>query len=462
MLNVAHVEAKPSSALQDPEESLPLSPVYSLAVHPEALWLLSGTEVGAINLQSVRHQEGKRITSLIKHTSAVSVMQLLSDQRSLLSGSWDKVILEWDLNTGQTKRSFMGSRSQISAIEVRPESSLPIPREPAEQVIPDGFSTNNADEVILRTDEGPKEEDDKAGEDVASPMGSLFGDNGDHNSLFGEDPGGGALFEENDEFSRAIANGIPTEDSQDAPQAETNGITSLADSSNPDQVQLNGALPDPPGPDSILGLDVLPNGSNLPHADDLPQPNSAVFSSLDQPTTPLPQSESTLLDAAIDGSLRLWDRRIPAPVAKISPPRNTPPWCMNLCWAPDGNTFYAGRRNGTVDEYSLHSSLSTPTRTLRFPGGSGAVTAVRPMPNSRHLVCASFDILRLYDLRWEEADKGRGRTVPFTIVPGHRTGVVSQLFLDRECRWMISTGGNRGWEGTSTEVLLGYEIGVGS
>jgi len=26
---------------------------------------------------------------------------------------------------------------------------------------------------------------------------------------------------------------------------------------------------------------------------------------------------------------------------------------------------------------------------------------------------------------------------------------------------MISTAGNRGWEGASTEVLLGYEIGVG-
>jgi len=25
---------------------------------------------------------------------------------------------------------------------------------------------------------------------------------------------------------------------------------------------------------------------------------------------------------------------------------------------------------------------------------------------------------------------------------------------------MISTSGNRGWEGNTTEVLLGYEIGV--
>lgn len=50
--------------------------------------------------------------------------------------------------------------------------------------------------------------------------------------------------------------------------------------------------------------------------------------------------------------------------------------------------------------------------------------------------------------------------MPFLIVPGHRTGVISQLYMDTACRYMISTGGNRGWEGANTEVLLGYEIGV--
>jgi transcriptional activator SPT8 len=68
---------------------------------------------------------------------------------------------------------------------------------------------------------------------------------------------------------------------------------------------------------------------------------------------------------------------------------------------------------------------------------------------------ASYDILRLYDLREQENNKS---AVPFLIVPGHRTGVISQLYIDPTCSFMISTGGNRGWEGNSTEVLLGYEI----
>ena len=100
------------------------------------------------------------------------------------------------------------------------------------------------------------------------------------------------------------------------------------------------------------------------------------------------------------------------------------------------------------------------------------MSALRGMPNGRHLLCASHDILRLYDLGSGESEDGLGGGgggvgggggtkggVPFLIVPGHRTGVVSQLYLDPKCEFLISTGGNRGWEGSSTEVLLGYEIG---
>lgn len=71
---------------------------------------------------------------------------------------------------------------------------------------------------------------------------------------------------------------------------------------------------------------------------------------------------------------------------------------------------------------------------------------------------ASHDILRLYDLKHEQ--NTRHSTVPFLIIPGHRTGTISQLYVDPACRFMISTSGNRGWEGNTTEVLLGYEIGV--
>lgn len=76
------------------------------------------------------------------------------------------------------------------------------------------------------------------------------------------------------------------------------------------------------------------------------------------------------------------------------------------------------------------------------------------------LQSASYDILRLYDLK--EQDSTRHSVVPFLIVPGHRTGVISQLYIDPTCSFLISAAGNRGWDGNTTEVLLGYEIGFGS
>ena len=76
------------------------------------------------------------------------------------------------------------------------------------------------------------------------------------------------------------------------------------------------------------------------------------------------------------------------------------------------------------------------------------------------MASSSFDILRLYDLKHDQSDKKQS-TVPFLIVPGPpRAGVVSTLYIDPTCRYMLSAAGNRGWEGTNTEVLIGYEIGA--
>ncbi|KUI69902.1 Transcription factor spt8 [Cytospora mali] len=341
-----------------------LSPVYSLAVHSEALWLLAGLESGGINLHSVRHDEGKTIHVLQEHKNAVSVLQLAPDEKSVLSGSWDKNIFDWDLNTGKTTRDFKGSGGQVSVIEPRPLSGAPIPPEAAEE---------------------------------------------------------------------------PTNNSTQPPQSTT----------QPDADQRPSTA----------------QGDTAPPTTDPPQPlqsPSLVFNSSHAPTQfdPTQMSDSTFLSASIDGTIRLWDRRMPQPLARIGTRPGVPPFCMGACWSPDGNTIYAGRRNGTVEEFSIHRATSAwaPERTLKFPQGSGAVSAVRAMANGRHLVCASYDILRLYDLKDNRAFKHGA--VPFLIIPGPpRAGVISQLYVDPTSRFMVTAAGTRGWDGSSTEVLIGYEIG---
>ncbi|CAO1601651.1 Transcription factor spt8 [Xanthoria calcicola] len=456
------------------EEGPYLSSVYSLAVQREGLWLLSGLENGGINLQSVRHDEGKQIACLRQHTSAISALNLAPDERSLLSGSWDKSVVDWDLNTGQVKRKFEGRAGQISALEIRPDSSLPVP-EVTGDILPHSstFTSNGADKPLpnghmsngLDHENETKQVDADALADAqGSPADSLFGD-----SLFGDNgdqedaaPSAGNFLDDDDnEFTRAIkkveseqdhidAEGdVEMPDSAQAAEPLVNGDSVIAQSST----NVGDGLSTRLGENASLAVNGLPHAEREETMADASGSNAAPTSSYAETT-----ADSTFLAASVDGSLRIWDKRRPDPIARI-PPRNVPPWCMNACWSPDGNFIYAGRRNGTVEEYSLHKGLREVERSFKLPSGSGPVSAVRAMPNGRHIICASYDILRLYDLEQQQTFKHS--TVPFLIVPGHRTGVVSQLYLDPTCRYMISTAGNRGWEGASTEVLLGYEIGVG-
>jgi len=122
-------------------------------------------------------------------------------------------------------------------------------------------------------------------------------------------------------------------------------------------------------------------------------PSAAVFAT-GQPSQTQQQhdlsqtSATTFLSSAIDGTIRIWDRRAPNPVARIGNRVGVPPWCMSACWSPDGNMIYAGRRNGTVEEFDVRKARRgwEPERVLKFPAGSGAVSAVKPMVNGRHLV----------------------------------------------------------------------------
>jgi len=386
---------------KSPNDEPGLSPVYSLAVQREALWLLSGLESGCINLQSVRHDEGKRIAYMSKHTSAVSVLTLAADEKSVLSGSWDKNVYDWDLNTGQPKRSFSGSGGQISAIQIRPASSLPVPEESGEVIIPNGtFSSNNADKPLANgiivngvsghTNGGSA---DAEGEDAqGSPADSLFG-GGD--SLFGDNDGAGAPSggnfggDEDDEFSRAMAIRIDEHDHEDA-HNDTNMTDDMPDApEDPEAVPPPVIQPleeVPKSPAAVNGvppnISTLTNG--LPHAED-PTEDSVFIKPEPSTQDAEATSDSTFVAASFDGSLLVWDRRAPNPVARI-PTRTGGPWCMDACWSPDGNYIYAGRRNNTVEEFSLHKGLRAAERTFKFPAGSGPVSALRAMPNGRHLI----------------------------------------------------------------------------
>ncbi|CEJ89587.1 Putative Transcription factor SPT8 [[Torrubiella] hemipterigena] len=528
-----------------------LSPVYSLAVESKALWLLSGLESGAINLQSVRHEEGKKICSLQQHTNAVSVLTMAPDERSVLSGSWDKSILDWDLDTGAVIRNFLGTAGQISSVELRPASGAPVPADADDQPMSTTMSTNNAapftngTSSVMSNGMHVEQEDIKfpapfATEAAAQPQPgaaspgneSLFGGS-DAGSLFGDTAGDAPFGADDDQFgegmgvmgdgdqeggmdhsadmtmadmdepkveapkeeaapaTEAVADATatteePPKTEPDAAAQPADGAATTAAAPADDAMDVDSApeplksepadSTQPTEPNTTQGsfttttqTETLP--PTEPATEDAPMTEEATEStsapilvvdgSPKPPHDPTQTSATTFLSSAMDGTIRIWDRRVPAAVARISPRTGVPPWCMSACWSPDGNMIYAGRRNSTVEEYDIRHAKRgwEPERTLKFPNGSGAVSAVQPMVNGRHLVCASHDILRLYDLKHDPS--GKGSTVPFLIVPGPpRAGVISTLYIDKSSRFMLSAAGTRGWNGTSTEVLIGYEINV--
>ena len=342
---------------------------------------------------------------MCKHDNAVSVMSLAKDQMSVLSGSWDKSIFDWDLNTGQTKREFGKSSGQISALEMRPASNVPIPQATLQPVQSSNtFSTNtdakgttDSTADLLHQSEGIQMPDG-----VGSPNDSLFGGN-DHDSLFGDNDGGGMSgmnFDDdaNDELAKALNEGLKEVGNSKAVEDLTfngeNMETTAAQSTKPDfNAQQPGFVLDPK-----QLQDTAPVTNGLPHAEDIGNdPRTEKANGYELPDK-FDISENTFLDASIDGVLRVWDRRRPNPVARMIPQRSVPPWCMHASWSPDGNSIYAGRRNGTVDVYDVHKGLRDPVRSLRFPTGSGPVSAVRAMPNNKHIiwyVLSPFPIQRL-------------------------------------------------------------------
>lgn len=339
-----------------------ISPVHALEVQSECLFLLSGLDNGGITLQGVRYMEGSigyYFKSKEGHNNVVNLLKLSGSEDRFLSGSWDKRLLEWDLQTGGIMNEYRGGTSEYSTIEWRPQ-----------------YSSVNINDVAtnLKSSSRQVQDDD-------DDMGSLFGDDEEQDSIMKADDG----------------------------TKEGNTSTNAATTS--EEI-------------SKTSLNVV-------------------------------YDESVFMTSGLNGSVHVWDRRTTnAPVLSLERGPKVPPWCQSACWSMDGDHIYVGRRNAVVEEFDLKNPIQ-PTNTLKLPGISGPVSCVKAMPNNKHVLCASKDNIRIYDTK---ADFSKGSTIPFLIVPGHHGGSISNIYVDPTCRFLISTSGNRGWQGNSTDTTFIYEI----
>ncbi|KAJ3340416.1 Transcription factor spt8 [Gonapodya sp. JEL0774] len=102
-----------------------ISPCFAIDVHSEAHYMLAGCASGAVNLYSVRHEEGVCQYVLRSHKAPVSCIKIAPGETSCFTGSWDKSLLYWDLNTGNVLSSFGPQNSYLTSLSFQPGASSP-------------------------------------------------------------------------------------------------------------------------------------------------------------------------------------------------------------------------------------------------------------------------------------------------------------------------------------------------
>ncbi|KAF9183870.1 Transcription factor spt8 [Haplosporangium sp. Z 767] len=193
------------------------------------------------------------------------------------------------------------------------------------------------------------------------------------------------------------------------------------------------------------------HGSQISSLSFQPADMPAVHMDFSDPATNYPDN-SILMSTSVDGTLCLWDRRDPTQLPrKLQPPEKVPPWCLSACWSADGKRIYCGRRNGTgnylsgasalalflqiisYQTYIIHTPLPVDEwdfaegrfiQSIKMPANSGPVSFVKSLPNNKHLVCASQDNIRLWNIT--ELDS-KSSLRPFQIIAGHHGGLISNV-----------------------------------
>ncbi|KAL0946580.1 hypothetical protein HGRIS_012782 [Hohenbuehelia grisea] len=431
---------------QPPEDDLPPSPVYALAMHADALWALSGSDSGRINLFTVRQDPGRLWHSMAGHRGPVSALALDHDEKSFFSAGWDGEARQWDLNTGQPVRNFTAHQSQLAGIAVRPLSAVyhddgtpvvisnepeppPMPPQPSQMKSEPTLNDMGAQSVPMEVDSSAASQGQPMAVDPV-PQDSDAKSDASFDPLFDDEP--------------------EPEEKPIKPQFP--GVNPPFSANAGSQLSMPNA-PSRPQPKQSTRAAVAPRGAP-PLLDPL---GYQTF------------SPDMLMTVYIDGQLVLWDKRAHTPgigVGRLFMSEKTPPWCLSACWSADGSQVYAGRRNGTIEIWDVRqfgNSRHTPRllKTLRNPLSSGVVSSVVAFPDNRHLACASNDNLRL----WNVADAGEpdvfGKQksgVQFKIIPGHHGGYISQMLVDPGARFLISASSNRGWHGDSTRTVFVHDI----